>query len=67
MAKIKFSPAMKPLTEFQHMGRGNSVASPISAEAGKLLLESFSDKQLEAFGLDNTMRESILNENVQEI
>lgn len=65
--KQYFKPAMKRLSEFQTVGKGNSIASPISSAAGKLLMESFDEKQLEAYGLNETMRESILNENVEEI
>lgn len=67
IGKKYFEPQMKKLSEFQHTGVGNSIGAPLSAGAGKLLMESFNDKQLEAFGLDTNMRESILSENVSEM
>jgi len=65
--KQYFKPAMKKLSECNITGLGNSASSPLSVEAGKLLLESLNENQLEAFGLNSTMRESILSENAEEI
>ena len=63
--KKYFKPAMRRLSEFDIIG--NAQTSTISTQAGKVLLESFNETQLEAFGLNETMRESIMSENLKEM